>query len=71
VLPGVAGLDSIAVSPDGRRTALAWSDGRVAVVNLDTLRAGMEPRVAPSVALSDHCETASPFATEARPSAAA
>jgi hypothetical protein len=64
VVPHLAGLDNIAVSPDGRRAALAFNDGRVAVADLDALRAAMEPRAAPSVTLPDHCDTASPFVVE-------
>lgn len=42
-LDGLANLAEVEVSPDARRLALAFFDGRVALADLDVLRAAMKP----------------------------
>ncbi len=47
-LGGIAGLAEAQVSPDARRVALSFFDGRLALAELDALRAAMTPGPAPS-----------------------
>lgn len=64
---GLAGLAEAEISPDARHLALAFFDGRIALVDLDVLRAAMKPdRPLPSAGAIPQakCESGEPFALD-------
>ncbi len=66
-LGGLDGLDAAAVSPDARRVALAFHDGRIALADLDVLRAAMTPDRAaamPEEVARAACPSGDPFALD-------
>jgi hypothetical protein len=61
---GLAGLAEAEVSPDGRRVALSFHDGRIALADLDVLRASMTPGRAGAMeaaAVRADCPSGDPF----------
>jgi hypothetical protein len=60
-------VTDVQVSPDGRRAALLYGDGRIALVDLGVLRAAMAPGRATAVKIDPTCERADPLEVEPLP----